>query len=162
MVYFSLGSNLGNRIIFLQQAMLLLSQRVGTCIVASSVYETEPWGVHGHQKYLNAVACFQTTLSPKQVLITILNIEKQLGRVRIQNKIEPRNIDIDILFYDQLQINTKSLKIPHPKLKYRNFVLVPLVEIASDFMVPQLNSSIRELLKTNNDTSTIIKTELSL
>ncbi len=162
MVCFSLGSNLGDRISFLQQAIVLLTERVGLPVSLSSVYETEPWGVEGHQNYLNAVAWFNTILSPKEVLVTILNIEKQLGRIRVENKVEPRNIDIDILFYDDIIINKEGLVIPHPFIQYRKFVLVPLTEISGGFMVPGKNATVSELLNDCNDSSTIIKTELSL
>lgn len=162
MVCFSLGCNLGNRIEFLRQALQILEERVGKMLSISSIYETEPWGVDGHQHYYNLVAWFDTKLLPVEVLETAMIIEKELGRMRIKNMIEPRTIDIDILFYDNLIIDTKSLKIPHPLIKNRNFVLVPLAEISGGFLHPELRVTITELVKLCKDTSIIIKTDIKI
>ncbi len=162
MVCFSLGSNLGDRIEFLRHAMQMLEERVGTMVSVSSVYETEPWGVDGHQNYYNLVAWYDTKLLPDEVLETALIIEKELGRMRKKNMIEPRTIDIDILFYDNLIIDTKSLKIPHPMIKNRNFVLVPLAEISGEFVHLEHVVTINELVKLCKDTSIIIKTDIKI
>ena len=162
MVCFSLGSNLGNRIEFLRQAMQMLEERVGKMLSISSIYETEPWGVDGHQNYYNLVAWFDTKLLPDEVLETAMIIEKELGRMRIKNMIEPRTIDIDILFYNNLIIDTKSLKIPHPLIKNRNFVLVPLAEVSGEFVHPEQMVTINELVKSCQDTSIIIKTDIKI
>ncbi len=162
MVCFSLGSNLGNRIEFLRQALQMLEERVGKMLSISSIYETEPWGVDGHQNYYNLVAWFDTKLLPDEVLETAMIIEKELGRMRIKNMIEPRTIDIDILFYNNLIIDTKSLKIPHPLIKNRNFVLVPLAEVSGEFVHPEQMVTINELVKLCKDTSIIIKTDIKI
>ncbi len=162
MVCFSLGSNLGDRISFLRQALQMMEVQLGTMLSVSSVYETEPWGVEGHQNYFNLVAWFDTKLLPEKVLGKTMTIEKELGRIRLKNQMEPRVMDIDMLFYDDRIINTKSLIIPHPLIKKRNFVVVPLAEISGGFLHPVLNVTINELVKTCEDTSFIIKTDINI
>jgi len=162
MVCFSLGSNLGDRLGYLQKAVSSLKEILGKPVHISSVYETEGWGVKDHPVYLNAVVCFKTTIPPEVVLEKILTIEKGLGRVRITGAYETRTLDIDILFYDDLVVKKENLTIPHPLLKYRKFVLLPLSEIMGDYLHPELGVSINELLKSCEDSSAITKTDLSL
>jgi 2-amino-4-hydroxy-6-hydroxymethyldihydropteridine diphosphokinase len=162
MICFSLGSNLDNRLEYLQKALTSLIEVFGRPILISSVYETEGWGVENHPSYLNAVVCFQTTVPAEQVLASILAIELKYGRVRKKGQIEPRTIDIDILFYDDLILQKENLTIPHPRLKYRKFVLLPLSEIIGDFIHPEYGKSITQLLDECEDKSGISKTKLSL
>jgi 2-amino-4-hydroxy-6-hydroxymethyldihydropteridine diphosphokinase len=162
MICFSLGSNLGDRLGYLQKSVSSLREVFGEPLLISSVYETEGWGVENHPAYLNAVICFDTILTPEAVLDRILDIEKIYGRERKSGSIGPRTIDIDILFYDDLILKKENLIIPHPLLKYRKFVLLPLSEIMGDFVHPEYGMSIKQLLDGCEDLSGVSKTELSL
>ncbi len=145
-VYFSLGSNLGDRKIAMEKAIFYIENHIGKIIKTSSVYESEPWGVSYKEKYLNQVLLCRTILTPKSVLSEILKIEKLVGRKKREVKYESRIIDIDILFYNNQCINTKSLVVPHPLLHMRKFVLEPLNEINDKFIHPVFNKSIKQLL----------------
>jgi deoxyguanosine kinase len=162
MVCFSLGSNLGDRLEYLQKALAALGEVFGKPLLISSVYETQGWGVKDHPSYLNAIVCFQTLMPPEDLLSRILAIETKYGRIRKKNKIKPRTIDIDILFYDNLVLKKDNLTIPHPLIKYRKFVLLPLSEIMGDFIHPEYGQSIKELLDACEDVSGVNKTALSL
>lgn len=150
-VYFSIGSNLGDRKISLEKAVFYIEKIIGKIIKTSSVFESEPWGVDYKEKYLNQVLLCQTILSPVSVLNEILKIEKLIGRKKREVKYESRIIDIDILFYDNQCINTKILVVPHPLLHKRKFVLAPLNEINSKFIHPVFNKSIKQLLNECSD-----------
>lgn len=145
-VYFSLGSNLGDRKIALEKAIFYIEKHIGKIIKKSTIYESEPWGVDYKEKYLNQVLLCQTILSPESVLDEILKTEKVIGRKKREVKYESRIIDIDILFFDNQCINIKSLIIPHPLLHKRKFVLVPFNEINNKFIHPVFNKSIKQLL----------------
>ena len=162
MVCFSLGSNMGDKAAYLKQALTMLSENIGEIISVSSVYETEPWGVNLHENYLNTVACYRTILSPDEVFNFISSVEKKLGRIRTLKSAEPRTIDIDILFFDDLIIKNENLTIPHPLIKYRKFVLQPLSENMEKFIHPEYGLTIKELLAQCTDTSAVIKTDLRL
>jgi 2-amino-4-hydroxy-6-hydroxymethyldihydropteridine diphosphokinase len=162
MICFSLGSNLGDKLGYLRKAVSSLKEVFGNPLLISSVYETEGWGVENHPVYLNAVICFHTNLTPEVVLGKILDIEKTYGRERNSDSIDPRTIDIDILFYDDIILKKENLIIPHPLLKYRKFVLLPLSEIMGDYLHPEFGVSINELLERCEDLSGVSKTELSL
>lgn len=162
MICFSLGSNLGDKLEYLQKAVYSLTEVFGEALLMSSVYETEGWGVENHPTYLNAVICFNTLMSPEEVLEKILDIEKKQGRVRVPGSVVPRTIDIDLLFYGDIILKKENLIIPHPLLKYRKFVLLPLAEIMGDYLHPELGVSINELLERCEDRSGVNKTELSL
>lgn len=129
--YLSLGSNLGDRHATMQQAILLLDSQAGTVDRVSSAIETEPWGFESANKFLNMCVRITTTLSPEQLLTTTKNIELQLGRTTksVNGQYHDRPIDIDILTYDDLHINTPSLTLPHPHMHERDFVMIPLREI---------------------------------
>jgi 2-amino-4-hydroxy-6-hydroxymethyldihydropteridine diphosphokinase len=139
-----LGSNTGNRKDMLQRASELL-QHYGSALKTSSVYETQAWGIEDQAAFLNQVICLETSLSPIDLLQGILHIESLLGRFRGQ-KWGPRTIDIDILLYDHDIIDLPDLKIPHPFLPERRFTLIPLSEIAPDYIHPVLRKTIRQLL----------------
>ena len=145
-IYFSLGSNLGDRQISLEKAIFYIEKRIGKTVKTSSVFESEPWGVNYKEKYLNQVLLSKTILSAESVLNEILKIENLIGRKKRIIKYESRLIDIDILFYDNQCINTKSLVIPHPLLHKRKFVLLPFFEINNKFIHPVFNKSIKQLL----------------
>lgn len=129
--YLSLGSNLGDRHATMQSAILLLGKQAGTVDRVSSAIETEPWGFESANKFLNMCVRITTTLSPEQLLTTTKNIELQLGRTTksVNGQYHDRPIDIDILTYDDLHINTPSLTLPHPHMHERDFVMIPLREI---------------------------------
>jgi 2-amino-4-hydroxy-6-hydroxymethyldihydropteridine diphosphokinase len=142
---------------FLEDAVKLIEERIGGLIQRSSVYETEPWGKIDQSMFLNMVICIETDLSAKMVLDKILEIEKELGRIRIK-KWDERKIDIDILFYDDQEIIESELTVPHPYLHERMFVMQPLNEIAPDFIHPVFNCSMSELFNKCTDKTKVIKT----
>jgi 2-amino-4-hydroxy-6-hydroxymethyldihydropteridine diphosphokinase len=128
--YIGLGSNLGDREKNIEKAINLLKKTEKTKVnKASSLYETEPQGYEKQNKFLNGALELETSLSPFELLKALQGIEKKLGRRRVI-KWGPRTIDLDILLYDDLEIDEKDLKIPHPEMLKRTFVLVPLKEIA--------------------------------
>jgi 2-amino-4-hydroxy-6-hydroxymethyldihydropteridine diphosphokinase len=142
-VYLSLGSNLGDRSGNLKNAISQLSQ-LGEVVAVSSFYETEPVEVTAQPWFLNCAVKLETEKMPKQLLKGILDLEREMGRRRTQNK-GPRNIDIDILLFGSSIVETKGLTIPHPALHERRFVLEPLVEIASELRHPVYKKTVREM-----------------
>ncbi|BCS82229.1 2-amino-4-hydroxy-6-hydroxymethyldihydropteridine diphosphokinase [Anaerocellum diazotrophicum] len=142
-VFLGLGSNLGNRHKNIQKAIEHLKDKVRIEKV-SSIIETQPYGFVDQPKFLNCVLKGTTLLLPFELLEFVLEIENKMGRIRLF-KWGPRNIDIDILFYDDCVIDTEKLKIPHPELHKRLFVLEPLCEIEKDFIHPVLKKSVYEL-----------------
>ncbi|MBV6449345.1 MAG: Bifunctional folate synthesis protein [Anaerolineales bacterium] len=142
-VYLALGSNIGNRAQNLKEAIAALSPQMEVK-AKSAVYETPPWGFEDQEKFLNQAVRVETYLKPEQLIKHLKRLEVALGRKEsFQNG--PRLIDIDILFYDDLVLFSPALTIPHPHLHERGFVLVPLMDIASDFVHPVKKKSIREL-----------------
>ena len=145
LVYLSLGSNLGDRESALREAIQRLAA-VGRVRSISSFYETEPVEFTDQPWFLNCAVALETSASPKQLMQELLAIEKAMGRRRIQKK-GPRSIDIDILLFGDLVMNTLELTIPHPAMRYRRFVLEPLAEIAPEVRDPRLQKSVRDLLQ---------------
>ena len=135
-VYLGLGSNIGDRRQCIADAIRLISERVGTVLRQSSLIETEPWGFNSENRFLNGVILCETSLTPKQVLKATQKIERALGRrqksVAADTDVlvyHDRPIDIDILLYDDLSVDEPDLKIPHPLMYERDFVMIPLNEI---------------------------------
>lgn len=143
-VYLSLGSNLGNRLANLKRAVAALPPQMEVQ-AKSHVYETPPWGYEAQPKFLNQVIKVSTYLEPEPLLRHLKRLEVTLGR-EASLQYGPRLIDIDILFYDDLILDTPSLVIPHPRLHERGFVLLPLMDIAPDLVHPVKKLSVRELL----------------
>lgn len=143
--FIAIGSNLGRRKENIKAALKLMEKRGIQILKVSTIIETEPYGLKEQPKFMNCVASVETALNPKQLLKTLLGIEKELGRVRTV-KWGPRVIDLDILFYDELVMKEKMLTIPHPDLENRVFVLKPLCEIAPSFVHPVLKKTVKELL----------------
>lgn len=143
-VYLALGSNLGDREENLKEAIASLSPQM-VVKAKSHVYETPPWGYEDQPKFLNQVLKVQTYLEPEPLLKHIKRLEIALGR-KTSFRNGPRLIDIDILFYDDLVLNTPILTIPHPRLHERGFVLLPLMDIAPDLVHPVTKKSTREML----------------
>lgn len=148
-VYVSLGTNLGDKDNNLRTAVRLMQERIGKVISLSSFYETAPWGFQSEHSFLNAAACIETRLSPKQLLLVTQQIERELGRTQKSsgNVYKDRLIDIDLLMYDDLQIHADQLVLPHPLMTERRFVLEPLAEIAPETIHPVTGKTIRELLE---------------
>ncbi len=140
-VFLLLGSNLGDRHLFLKQAIEHIEKDIAPVLKTSSVYETQSWGKTDAPDYLNQVVMLQTGLPAQIILQKILNIEHILGRSRGE-KWGPRTIDIDILFYGDAIIDEPGLQIPHPELHKRRFTLAPLAEIAPDLVHPVLRNNI--------------------
>jgi 2-amino-4-hydroxy-6-hydroxymethyldihydropteridine diphosphokinase len=149
-VYLLTGGNMGDRLHYLQKAYQLVESKAGTIVKKSSIYETAAWGFTEQQAFLNQVLCIDTTLEPGELLQQLLAIELHLGRERLE-KMGPRLIDIDILFFGNENVSTSNLVIPHPRIAQRRFVLTPLNEIASHFIHPVLNKTIHELLSVCTD-----------
>ena len=150
-----MGSNLGDRKAHLRICLSRLAA-IGNITAISSVYETQSWGKNDQPNFLNQAVAIQTTETPEDVLSLILAIEIELGRVR-QEKWASRIIDIDILLFGNVIINTEKLKVPHPYLPERRFALTALAEIASDAIHPILNKSIQVLLNECNDRLEVVK-----
>lgn len=142
-VYLGLGANLGDRQTTLRSAYQLLPPQV-EIVACSSLYETPPWGLQEQPPFLNAVCKARTALSPAELLSYVKELEQQLGRVA-SVRWGPRAIDIDILFFDDLVLHSESLIIPHPQLQHRAFVLVPLAELAPQFVHPTIGHTIQQL-----------------
>ncbi len=153
MVYFGLGSNLGNRENYLQKAVGALDLVIGV-EAQSSVYETEPWGVKGQPEFLNMVVGCRTDRALDSLLYIALEIENELGRVR-DNRWQPRCIDIDIILADGEILQSPELTVPHYFLTQRKFALLPLAEIAPDAVHPSLGKTVKQLLEECQDNSRV-------
>ncbi len=160
--YLSLGSNTGDKLDNLQEALLALHENLGEIIKISPVYESTAWGFDA-DNFFNICASIQTKLAPQALLEAILATEKKLGRIRYQEVgYEPRKIDIDILYYEKEIVVSDYLIIPHPELPYRRFVLKPLADIAPQFYHPIVNKDTRNLLQECKDKGDVKKTHYRL
>lgn len=142
--YIALGSNLGDKEKNLRRALLLLTQQGVEVVRVSSFLSTEPYGVTDQPQFLNAVACVRTSLAPLALLNVLLATELAMGRVRLRHWGE-RNIDLDLLLYEDVVLDTPRLHLPHHDMQNRDFVLLPLAEIAPELKHPTLQKTIWEL-----------------
>jgi 2-amino-4-hydroxy-6-hydroxymethyldihydropteridine diphosphokinase len=161
-VMVGLGSNLGDRLGFLQKAVGQLERTPGVSIISiSSVYETEPVGVKNQPHFLNAAAELSCLMSASQVYERLKEIERSIGRT-IGERWGPREIDLDLLYFDDAVIETPSFIVPHRETSNRRFVLVPLSEIAADFVDPVKQMPVRSLLESCTDMGEVIKSPFHL
>ena len=145
LAYLSLGSNVGDRVAHLRDAIARL-ESIGRVVSVSSFYETEPVEVTDQPWFLNCAVGLETALTAEQLMARLLQIEQERGRRRVQKK-GPRTIDIDILLFDDLILDSPDVTIPHPAMQERRFVLEPLAEIAAEARHPGVKKTIRELLE---------------
>lgn len=145
--YLCLGSNIGDKVAFIQQAVkMLTSTQQVTTVRSSAFYETEPWGQKDLEWFVNSVIEIKTKLPPRELLNLCKSVEKQMGRQENpKNGYSNRNIDIDILFYGDLIVEEKDLIIPHEHLHERAFALVPLLELIPDYEHPKFGKSLLQL-----------------
>lgn len=144
-VYVLLGTNIGNKLNNLEVAITLIGNSVGKISKLSKIYETEAWGKTDQPSFYNQVILLTTHLHPEQLLLRLLDIESDIGRVRYE-KWGERIIDIDILYFDDQIVKTLQLQVPHPEIQNRRFTLIPLLEVAPNLIHPVLNRTTEELL----------------
>lgn len=149
--YLLLGSNLNDRHFSLKYAACQIEEKCGALLRKTAIYRSKAWGVTDQPDFLNQILIIETQLDPRSLLESLLEIEQQMGRVR-EIKWHSRVIDIDILFFGEEVIDTPGLQIPHPRLAERNFTLVPLMEIAPQFIHPTFAVTIEELYLRSADT----------
>lgn len=142
--YLCLGGNIGNTQAVFKKAIEQIESGIGRCVLKSRLYTTEPWGFEAEQLFLNQVVVVETELEPHAVLELCLQTEAELGRTR-GNSYQSRTIDIDILFFDNRIIDLPDLKVPHPLLHLRNFVLQPMCDVAPKLVHPVLKKTMEQL-----------------
>ena len=146
-VFLSLGTNIGDRLHNLEKVYFLIEMEEKINIISKSkIYETSPVENLNQEYFLNQIIKIDTDIEPLQLLNLIKNIENKMGRIKLEKKYMPRIIDIDILAYDRLILNSKKLSIPHPKIKSRKFILKPWTDISPDYILPNSKCTIKELL----------------
>ncbi|GGD13128.1 2-amino-4-hydroxy-6-hydroxymethyldihydropteridine diphosphokinase [Flavobacterium orientale] len=152
-VVLSLGSNLGDRLVFIEKAIDLIHQKVGTIVKISRLYETPPWGFDSEPFY-NCALLLHTSKPVEEILILVLGIEKQIGRTRTEESgYQKREIDIDVIAFDDAIVTTENLKIPHPQMHNRLFVLIPMRDLNLDWRHPILQKFLPELVLLAEDKS---------
>ncbi|MDP4282195.1 MAG: 2-amino-4-hydroxy-6-hydroxymethyldihydropteridine diphosphokinase [Bacteroidota bacterium] len=150
-----LGSNRGDRLKMLEKARQAIDSEAGRIHKVSQIYESEPWGFMDPEDFLNQAVEILTEKEPLELLDTIQHIEASLGRVRTSEHYEGRTLDIDILFYDELILDSPRLTIPHPRIQERRFVLLPLADLGEEKIHPALTQTIRQLLVNCSDKSRV-------
>jgi 2-amino-4-hydroxy-6-hydroxymethyldihydropteridine diphosphokinase len=145
-VFILLGGNVGDKAKIFEETRKLIGERIGLITKLSSVYITEPWGFES-ELFWNQAIIAESILNPPEILHQTQLIETEMGRIRKSEHYEARIIDIDLLFYDDLKLNTPNLTLPHPKMDKRKFVLVPLNEIAPDKRHPVSGLKVQEMLR---------------
>ena len=159
-VFLGVGGNIGNKQQNLEKVRVYIEKQIGGIAAVSSVYETPPWGFLADDDFWNQVLHVTTDLEPDDLLTEVQSIEQHFGRKRDAGYYMSREMDIDVLYYDDKTISSDNLIVPHPHIARRLFVLVPLVEIAPGFMHPVLKMTNRQLLEQCDDESTIKRIEL--
>ena len=156
-VFLGIGGNIGNKLNNFNTVHQIIKNEVGKIIKSSSIYETPPWGFESKDNFWNQVLIVETEYLPEILLKKIIEIEGKFGRKRETGKYDSREMDIDILYYDDIFMETKNLVIPHPKIYLRKFVLVPLNEIAPDYKHPLRRFTSMQMLEYCLDDSIILK-----
>lgn len=148
-VYFGLGTNLGDKEQNLRLAVQHIEERIGKVVSLSAFYATAPWGFASDNAFLNAVVCVETSLPPLEILSVTQSIEKEMGRIHksVNGVYSDRVIDIDLLLYGDLVLDTPVLRLPHPLMQERRFVMEPLAEIAPDVMHPVLGKTLGNIYR---------------
>ena len=159
-VFLGIGGNIGNKHDNFDKVYTFIQNELGTITKSSSVYETPPWGFDAKDNFWNQVLVVKTEFSAVEVLRKINKIERKFGRKRDGGQYKSREMDIDILYFNDLVLDTKTLTIPHPQIANRLFVLIPLAEIAPDLVHPLLRLTSLEMLKNCGDNSVIKKVGL--
>lgn len=147
--YFGLGTNLGDKEQNLRLAVQHIEERIGKVVSLSAFYATAPWGFASDNAFLNAVICVETSLPPLEILSVTQSIEKEMGRTHksVNGVYSDRVIDIDLLLYGDLVLDTPVLRLPHPLMQERRFVMEPLAEIAPDVMHPVLGKTLGNIYR---------------
>ena len=156
-IYLSLGTNIGDKLFYLNTSILELQKSIGKLIAQSKIYETEPWGFQSSNNFLNMLVVFESSLTPLELLSEIHKIENKLKRVRTTKQYSDRTIDIDIIFYGEQIFYHESLQIPHIRAHERKFILEPLNDIAPDLNHPLFDVNIKTLLKRCQDKTKILQ-----
>jgi 2-amino-4-hydroxy-6-hydroxymethyldihydropteridine diphosphokinase len=158
MLAISIGTNIGNKNRNIEKALELIRIKIGSIISVSSIYETEPWGFKSEHWFYNAVCLAETEFSPQDVMKQLLSMEQSMGRIRnLSKEYKNRIIDLDILFFDDEIINLDTLKIPHPHLHERLFVLKPLNEVCPEWNHPVFKKTVKQLLSECEDKQDVRK-----
>jgi 2-amino-4-hydroxy-6-hydroxymethyldihydropteridine diphosphokinase len=155
-VYLLIGGNMGDRMANLAKAIQLIEKEIGKLVEMSSIYETAAWGFSTQPDFLNQALMLHTQLDATTTMQKLLDIESSMGRIR-SISMGPRIIDLDVIYFNNEIISSQLITIPHPKLASRRFVLMPLVEIAPDYIHPVLNRSNKALLHTCSDQLAVYK-----
>ena len=152
LAYIGLGSNLGDRVGYLSRALEAIAAEIGPVVATSGVYEAEPWGISltPCPSFLNSVVAVRTAIGPEATLTRLLAIEDRLGRTRTTPN-APRTIDLDLLAYGSERRDSHKLQLPHPRIAQRRFILRPWCDIAPEFAVPGLDTTVAELLLACDD-----------
>lgn len=160
-VFLSVGGNIGNKRLNFEKVYGMIDRQLGKIVQSSSIYETPPWGFQSENDFWNQVVVIETILEAEELLWRIHEIEDSFGRKRSEERYSSRQMDIDILYYDDEFFETKTLIVPHPKLHQRKFVLVPLVEIAPNFKHPLFRLTSLQMLENCHDESIIKKIDMA-
>lgn len=155
LVFLLIGGNIDDRVFYLNEAIKQIEKNIGNIIKKSSIYETEPWGFTDDISFLNQMICVETDKNSLEILEIINIIESDLGRKRTTTFYTSRTIDIDIIFYDNLTIETNVLTIPHKRFCERKFAILPMMEIDKDFIHPKLNKTIEKIYFECKDISSV-------